>query len=260
MKAAVLTRVLMLSAATPAMALSPFPFEDVNNNGMFDVGDKNLSAELKAGDGRGIYYTTRNSLVIPAGVSIIAKRDESVDLVADQNIIVNGNITTGSYGAVTLQTRFGDVVVGPRARINGMSRVNIYADQGSVSLGAGAQLSSTGSSGNLGSVQIHAVENLTFGPKVRVAAASGGVYLSASGDLAAEQGLILSTPTGNLIVWSEGAVTITKASIAADNITVSGAPLTLTQSRVRAPHGCDLQSEGTLPITTGTVLPSCAIY
>jgi hypothetical protein len=120
---------LFISFPTAYSAAKPFPCEDVNNNGVCDQGEPDITAQIKSG-----IFTTENSIVIPEGVGgfTTSSRDGFL-LVAGQNITLNNYYFASNYGGITLYAEAGTINIGAALKAGGF--VSIHAE-GDITIGA----------------------------------------------------------------------------------------------------------------------------
>ena len=217
---------LVILALLPSLAsAAPVPFEDVNNNGVYDAGDRDLTVEFASASSDAVGFVTPHSVVIPAGVTVRVGRESGIYITAGRNIIVGGSLTTSSYSSVHLEALGGDITLGPRAVVNGVSSVHLTAGNGTVTVGPGARVMALGASSNAGIVQI-AGRRVAFGERARVAASDFGIDVFAD-EITASPGSTLSTPLGYLFIWATGKAAFSKATLTGYILTVIGSPLSL---------------------------------
>jgi hypothetical protein len=193
-----------LFAPSPLLlsAWSSFPFEDMNNNGVYDAGDRDVTAEIMD-DG---FFSTSESLVIPAEVGQLKSSKGGFVLLAGKNLTVNAGLTTKKIDSIFLQAGGGAVTVGDGAILQAGDMVNIHAggdvivgahaavkakkgiglvvltsQEGSVRLMEGAELSATSS---VRIVQSGAAGTVTMLPGSSLNSPDGGTVVSAVGDIA----------------------------------------------------------------------------
>ena len=118
MKRTMLTLIPVLFAALLAVpvqapaATRAVPFIDMNNNGVFDSGDVDVSAQL---NGSGV-VTTSESIVVPANSGTHVNRAYGYTLSAGKNVTILSNLT--AQGAtIDVRSETGSIVVGPRVRL-----------------------------------------------------------------------------------------------------------------------------------------------
>ncbi len=258
---AALALLLVAFSSLSVGAAGPFPFEDVNNNGLWDAGvDRDISAELAPGEWY-TYFETSHSIVIPAGVTFLraTKPFSGFYLVAGKNITVNSSITAAVYaGEVDLQAGGGHVVIGPGVTLNGRDYVSVYA-KGGVTVGAGSVFGSSGGSANLGTISVGAETGpITLGSKVRFTALRD-IFISAlDGSVTAGLGLQVSGPQGQFYLDGHG-VALNGAVLRAADMTIrgDGVPMEFKNNRVTVPRSGSfvIQNPGSSVDLTGTTLP-----
>jgi hypothetical protein len=258
---------LMLLTASPGFAgVAAFPCEDINDNGVCDAGDTDISAALYA-PGL-VYYATPHSIVIPARVRPLVARNTrdgewgGWHLVAGKNITVNTSIRSAQYaGIVLLQANGGKVAIGPKVRLMGRNSLAIYASEG-VTVGPGASFVSSGVSSNHGSIHIETKSgDLVFQGRATLEALRE-IFLEVPGRLTVAPGM---AATGDRISIHAGQVSITRTTMfkAADiYIEADGtAPLTFTSNKGVAVSETGpflIYNPGGAVDVTGTKLPLSA--
>jgi hypothetical protein len=107
----IVVSISMLFAPLCFATVKPFPFEDVNNNGVYDPGiDKDITVLLMSTGS----FSTPNSIVIPDGATgIQTSNPNGIALVAGKNITVSNSylITSGKYAGIYLYTENGTVTI-----------------------------------------------------------------------------------------------------------------------------------------------------
>ncbi|MBI4488588.1 MAG: hypothetical protein HY694_05845 [Deltaproteobacteria bacterium] len=208
-----------------------FPCEDVNNDGVCELGvDNDITVELKTNG----YFSTPESIAIPKGVKGLSTKDvNDFSLVAGKNIVVNSNLNfsaegatlsllaqqgsitignktnlkTGQGGYIDLSAR-SDIVLSTGSYVGGKSSmVTIYSEDGSVLLTKGSRLSS-----------LDAVDIIAFGggitvPKSQLRAQNGYVSIYAVGDVTVTGSLVQANGTnvqagGNLLDFRKNSVKV----------------------------------------------------
>jgi hypothetical protein len=145
MKAIVLVLLGLLAAVSAEAA--PMPFEDRNDNGVYDEGiDRALTpADIEGIVALGMWSSFDHSLVVPAGATI-ATRHNGVGLriYAKRNIVVHGSLlVTGRYGEeLTLDTDTGRIEIGPAAVLKGGGGMYIATREAGMTVAGGAQITS----------------------------------------------------------------------------------------------------------------------
>jgi hypothetical protein len=258
---AALSLLLVAFSSLAAGAGGPFPFEDVNDNGVWNPGiDRDISAELTPGEWT-VSYTTPHSIVIPAGVTWLRSVEKFTGfyLVAGKNITVNASINSAVYaGMVDLQALGGTVAIGPKVALTGRDYVSVYAGKG-IAAGAGASFVSRGGSANLGTVNLRAQTGaITLGGTVKFSTLRDVFITALAGDIAVDAGLRLDAPQGLLFVNGRQ-IALNGAQFRAADMTVTGGgvPLAFTNSRVTVPRygSVDISNPGSSVDLRGTVLP-----
>jgi hypothetical protein len=258
---ATLSLLLVALSTFPAGAAGPFPFEDVNNNGVWDPGvDRDITAKLTPGEWY-VSFTTAHSIVIPAGVGFLkaVERFTGFYLVAGKNITVNSSMNAAVYaGMVDLRARGGNVVIGPGVVLTGRDYLNVYA-AGDVTVGAGASFSSRGGSANLGTMSMTAqTGDIHLGSKVKFSTLRDISITALAGDITAEPGLSVTASQGLLFVDGRR-TSVNGAGLRAAYITVDGdgQPLEFKNNRVQIPRGgyLHITNSGSSIDLTGTTLP-----
>jgi len=261
---AVLSLLLVGVSALGASAAGPFPFEDVNNNGVFDPGvDRDLT-EVLTPDEWYVYYSTPHSIVIPEGVTFLKSvaKFTGYYLVAGKNITVKSSINSAIYaGMVDLQALGGNVTIGPRVTFNGRDYVSVFAG-GSVTVGDGAAFVANGGSANMGSINVRAnTGDIALGNGVKVVGLRDVFLTAVNGDVTVGTGLQLDAPIGQLLIDGDR-VTVNGAKLRASDMSITGggAPLEFKGNRVMLPREGDLHitnPKSTVDVT-GTKLPKAA--
>lgn len=235
-----LSLLLVAVSSLVAGAAGPFPFEDVNNNGVWDPGvDHDISADLQPNEWY-VSYVTPHSIVIPAGVTFLRSVATFTGfyLVAGKNMTVNSSINSAVYGGmVDLQALGGDVVIGPRLTLNGRDYVSVYAS-GDIEVGAGTSFVSRGGSANLGTVNVRAeTGGIALGSQVKFTTLRDVFITAMAGDVSVEPGLQLDAPQGVLYVLGRR-ITLNGARLRAAwmSLTGHGLPLQFKANRVTVPR------------------------
>jgi hypothetical protein len=209
---AALSLLLLLSASRVVEAASPVPFEDVNDNGVFDGNDKDISAVFQTTEF--IYFRTPHSIVIPAGAPLTSpEKWAGFYLDAGKSITVNSNMTSAAYaGLVDLRAMGGRLTIGPGVVINGRDYVSLQA-RGDVVLGAGASLVSRGVSANLGTAHVRSeAGDVSVGASVKFNTLRDVFMTAVAGDITFGSGFRMNAAQGALFVD-------------ADRITLNGAQI-----------------------------------
>ena len=255
-----LSLLLVVLSAPTAGAAGPFPFEDRNNNGLWDPGvDRDLTEDLRPNEWY-VFYTTPNSIVIPAGVTLLTsvERFTGFYLVAGKNITVNSSINSAVYaGMVDLQAG-GDVVIGPGVVLTGRDYVSVSAG-GDITVGTRASFNSRGGSANLGTVNVRAATgDITFANGVSFGTLRDVFITALVGDITAGPVLSVAAPQGLLFIDGRQ-VTINEAQLRAGDMQImgDGAPLQFRKNRVSVPKSGYFHIENPRASVdiTGTVLP-----
>ncbi len=242
---------LLVSSPFLSLAWGGFPCEDVNNDGVCQDGEADITAQILAG-----YYSTPDSIVIPKGVRGLSAKDvNGLSLVAGQNITVNANLNasakgatlsllaqqgsitignktnlkTGERGYIDLSAR-SDIVLSTGSYVGGKSSmVTIYSEDGSVLLMKGSTLSS-----------LDAVDIIAFGgeitvPKSTLRSQNGYVSIDAVGDVTVTGSRLQANGTsiqagGSLLDFSNNMVKVS-GSDGWVSLSVSGSTLDLCGTR-----------------------------
>jgi hypothetical protein len=238
-----------------------FPFEDVNNNGVWDAGvDRDITSQLTPSEWT-VSYSTPHSIVIPSGVTFLrsVERFTGFYLVAGKNITVNSSINSAVYaGMVDLQARGGDVAIGPGVILTGRDYLSVYAS-GGIAVGGGASFVSRGGSANLGTVNLRAQTGaIDLGTKVKFSTLRDIFIMAIGGDVTIAPGLRLTAPQGLLFVNGRQ-VALNGAQLQAANMTVAGDSMSLafTNNRLAIPRygSLDISNPGSTVDLRGTALP-----
>lgn len=232
---------LVMLAAWAGEATAAAPFEDVNDNGIFDGADKDISAVFQTTEF--IYYKTPHSIVIPAGSPLTSpEKWAGFYLQAGKSITVNANITSAAYaGLVDLRAIGGRLTIGPGVVLNGRDYLSLAA-RGDIVLGAGASLVSRGVSANLGTVQMRTeTGDIVVGANVKLTTLRDVFMTAVAGDIAVGPGLRLSAPQGMLFAD-------------ADRVTINGAQLRFTGLIVHAADPVELKGNRLMLPKLGTIL------
>jgi len=159
-----------------------FPCEDVNNDGVCDPGEKDITAELLDDS----YYSTSESIVIPADMkkNLSTKNLDGFVLMAGKNITVNASLTASAKGApIIFQAQDGTINIGNKSTLR---------------------------AGEGGFVDIGAQHDVIIGPGVSVYAKQGTLYvLSWEGDVLLMKGSRLYGEYGvDVTTVGQGEVTV----------------------------------------------------
>jgi hypothetical protein len=256
-----LSLLLVAFSSLVAGAAGPFPFEDVNNNGVWDAGvDRDITDALQPNEWV-VYYATPHSIVIPAGVTFLKSFEKFTGfyLVAGTNITVNSSMNAAVYaGMVDLQALGGDVVIGPGVILTGRDYVSVYASR-DVVVGAGASFKSSGGSANLGTVNVRAnTGDIALGDKVKVTTLRDVFITALAGDVTVAPGLQLNASQGAFDVDGRR-VMLNGARLRAADMSISGGgvPLEFKNNRVTVPQSgaFHIHNPGSSVDITGTILP-----
>lgn len=258
-RGAALSLLLVAFSSLAVGAASPFPFEDVNNNGVWDAGvDRDITADLQPNEWY-VYYATPHSIVIPTGVTFLRSVQGFTGfyLVAGKNITVNSNITSAVYGGlVDLQAQGGNAVIGPRVILTGRDYVSVYASA-DIAIGTGASFVSRGGSANLGSVQVRAeTGDVTVGSQVKFGTLRDVFITALDGDVTVAANLQVDAPQGMLFVDGRR-VTFNGARLRAAGMALTGddLPLQFKNNRVTVPRSGFflIRNPGSSVDITGTI-------
>jgi hypothetical protein len=207
-------------------ATKPFPFEDANNNGVYDSGDRDITDEIKSG-----IFVTEHSIVIPGGVGgFITSSENGFLLVAGQNITLNNYyLASNSRNAgISLYAEAGTITIGAALKSNGF--VSIHAE-GDITIGASVYANGDladiySAKGNItvqGKAALYGREGLYL-EAVAVTAASGSwlksamrcIAISGTDDIVIEGNRVDAicadiATQGHLITFRNNLVTVPKA-------------------------------------------------
>jgi hypothetical protein len=201
---------LLVSSPFLSLAWGGFPCEDVNNDGVCQDGEADITAQILAG-----YYSTPESIVIPANAKGLSSKGES-SLFAGKNITVNAKLK----GKGIMLGAGGSLTIGDKASIKGQDYVDLSAEQ-DVAFGAGSAVQA-----QKGTVVITSWD--------------GSVSLADGAKLSAQDGVEITAVAQGVTVLSDSRLS-TKGDVridAAGDVTVSG-------SRVQA-NGTSVQAGGSL--------------
>lgn len=258
---AVLSLLLVALSSLAAGAAGPFPFEDVNNNGVWDPGvDRDITARLTPGEWY-VSFTTPHSIVIPAGVGFLkcVEKFTGFYLVAGKNITVNSSMNSAVYaGMVDLQAKGGNVTIGPGVILTGRDYLSVQA-AGDITVGVGASFVSRGGSANLGTMTMHAQSgDITLGNKVKFSTLRDIFVTALAGDITAGPGLSVGAPQGLLFINGRR-TSVNGAQLRAGSISVDGdsLPIEFKNNRVQIPRDgyLHITNLGSTIDLTGTTLP-----
>jgi hypothetical protein len=227
---------LVVSPSRAVEAAPPVPFEDVNDNGVFDGNDRDISAVFQTTEF--IYFTTPHSIVIPAGVPLTSPEKWAGFYVdAGKSITVNSNMTSAAYaGLVDLQANGGRLTVGPGVVINGRDYVSLRA-RGDVVVGAGASLVSRGVSANLGTVHVRTeAGDVIVGARVKFTTLRDVFMTAVAGDIAMGSGLRMVAPQGMLFAEADR-ITLNDAQLRTAGVVLQATgPVEFQNNRLAIPR------------------------
>ena len=268
--AAICATVAIVILASPSFSPSPsilaavtqktFPFEDVNNNGIWDEGvDRDITSELLPNDWY-IYFKTPNSIVIPAGIKFLRSKGDftGYTLEAGKNLTINSSINSVVYGGTVDLRADGNITIGPKVTLNGRDYVTVYAD-GNINLGDGSSLASRGGSANFGSITVRSeAGNISFGKKVRITPLNELFVMAMGGDISSAPGLQISSSKDRISFYGQQ-ISIDGSLLRAEYITIdgSGKPLSVRNSRISVPRNglLHISNIGSSIDIRGTILP-----
>jgi hypothetical protein len=259
---AALSLLLLLSASRVVDAAAPVPFEDVNDNGVFDGNDKDISAVFQTTEF--IYYRTPHSIVIPAGVPLTSpEKWAGFFLDAGKSITVNSNMTSAAYaGLVDLRAMGGRLTIAPGVVINGRDYVSFQA-RGDVVLGAGSSVVSRGVSANLGTVHVRSeAGDVMVGAGVKFNTLRDVFMTAVTGDITVGLGLRVAAPQGALYADTvAGGITLNGAQLrVAGLILQARGPVEFQNNRLTIPRlGLFLIRTKSTLLMTGTLVPKGVI-
>ncbi len=203
----------------PMMSLAaslPFPFEDRNNNGVYDSGiDVNITADLTS---TGMFETTE-SIVIPAGAkTIMSSSPNGIALLAGKNIVVNSHLITSRSGAGIYLYAEEGITIGSRTILKCSGDISIHAGNDIV-FGPNTALWA-----KAGIADIYSVGgNILVGEKVNLYA-SDSLYLYAEGgEVTVGPGSQLMSKKGFLTIYGAGDLKIDGSDVEATGIHISTA-------------------------------------
>ncbi len=186
----------MLSSAWGA-----FPCEDVNNNGVCDDGESDVTAQILDD---GIFHTSE-SLVIPAGANLSTRNRNGFVLIAEKNITVNADLSAGHRdapvyliarngtinvgdgaelraGQIVMLDARGDIVVGSHsslhARYDSFAMVMVHSSEGAVTI-QGSELYGPGSV----NISSEGANVTVLDSQLRTLKGEGRIVISAAGDI-----------------------------------------------------------------------------
>lgn len=192
------TCLLAICASMPIVAFGatkPFPFEDANNNGVYDIGERDITADLETG-----IFETQNSIVIPAGVKGFRVNGENgIALLAGKNITVNNGYLISTN--ILLYAEEGTITIGDKTALTSAGFVSIDAGQ-DVAIGSRATIYANGDVANIYSRG----GNILVEEKTTAYGGDTTLYGKDSLYLYAERGTV--TVLAGTRLWSKGYVTI----------------------------------------------------
>lgn len=216
---------LLAPAALPSFAWGAFPCEDVNNNGVCDPGEQDITAQLG-------YFSTTESIVIPADSKKLSTKDVSgFALIAGKNVTVAADLQASAEGA----------------------RITLVAQDGMITVGSKTDLRT----GQGGSIDLAARHDIAVGPQaslnsglVTLDSEEGNILIDwakLSGDslaivaLAGEVTVLpksqLNSPTGDVRVEAGGTATVTGSRVAAKVTSIEASDLLdFSNNRVTGPR------------------------
>jgi hypothetical protein len=240
---------LLVSSPFLSLAWGGVPCEDVNNNGVCDLGEKDITAELM-NEG---FYSTSESIVIPADAKELLTKDESgFTLMAGKNIKVSADLTARAGGILLVAD--GTISVG--------SEATLKAGQGDVDLNAGQDIV-IGSHATLnareGMVYLFSWDgNIDLMARSRLYAWGGFDIVTVSeGIVTVLSGSEISSPKGELYVNAAGNVSINGSNLQAwhTNISTEASLLTFKDNVVKVSYEegrVSLSAAGSTIDITGT--------
>lgn len=195
-----LTLFLALGTASPAAA--GFPCEDVNDNGVCDPGEPDITAALENGS-----FSTPAGIVVPGDARTITVRDD-LWLNAGGNIAVHGKLKATS---LSLNAN-GTLTLGARAIVRGGEYLDVSGGQG-VSIGPDAVVEAS-------YVGIWSGAGIALGQDAKVVARDW-IELYAQGVITVESGVQFVSPGGTVSVWGSGDVGLAGATFKAGTLSIT---------------------------------------
>jgi hypothetical protein len=207
-------RLLALLFLVPSLAFAaaaPGAYEDVNDNGVFDAGDKDITAEITAGpEGLpGPPYITAHSVVVSQPVKL-SGRHANYLIQSAKNISILANVSADGYrNNVSLDAVAGKVTISPGVKLSAVDTLFINGGAG-ITIGAGASLRSAGGGHNSGLLTLETGNgDISIGERVTLSA-RWGVHLGAPlGSIIVAPGLNASATSGSVQFGAGEAISIT---------------------------------------------------
>lgn len=200
----------MMSSA----ASQPFPFEDRNNNGVYDSGvDVNIAANLAS---TGMFETTESIVIPPGAKTITSNSPNGIALVAGKNIVVDSHlISSRSHADINLYAE-GAITVGSGTILKSYGGISIYAGT-NIALGPDASLWAKGGMADIESTG----GNILVGENVNLYAWDSLYLYAEGGEVTVNPGSTLTSKTGSHIIHGAGDVKVDGSDAQATSIHIS---------------------------------------
>ena len=206
-----LAALALLVACVAVVAMSPpiahaasgFAFADNNNNGVFDPGiDEDITEAILGG-----YYETTQSIVLPATMRALKVKIElGLTLIAGKNVTIAGDLAVSGYGSgLHVVAKQGDITVGPGAKVDGRTFVDMFAGR-DVTIGAKAAVNATHP--GVGLMWLYADRNIAIEPKARLRARSNMEITAYKGTVTYDDSVRFATNSEGLDIFGQAGVVV----------------------------------------------------
>lgn len=213
---------LFVALAVAAMVATPdgsavaggagMAFEDRNNNGAFDAGDRDITAELIESS----VFVTTESVVFVGKTLQSPKRGytNGFTVLAGKNITIEASLNGGGFGSTLLMTAE-NISVGDGVKLEARNFVTLSA-RNALTLGDGVSLRSAGDIG-LSSARGHIV----VGEKLNVSSSELGIYVSAiAGAVTIGEGAKMSCRRASLSISARQGITANRINLTAESVSL----------------------------------------
>jgi hypothetical protein len=218
---------LLAPLAFVSVASGAFPCEDVNNNGVCDPGEPDITADLLTGGS----FSTTESIVIPEDVKRLTTKDVAgFVLVAGQNLAIYADLQTVAQGAgISLVAQDGTINVGKKVDLK-------TGKDGFIDLAARGDITLAGASLKSDMVTLYSEEGNVLIEGSKLSGEDGVEITALSGEVTVNSKSQLRSKNGDMRVDADGNATVNGIRIMANVTSVqSGADIDFSDNRVAAP-------------------------